>query len=325
MLGVIGQVLHSVCQRRARGTVVMRFDRCAYIQVDRQLICIGLNELGASSITGLFDRAVRMLPQSLTIGASVQFSPQYLSVDDRYVVDVRVASLYESELQDKLNKLTCVTKLTTQHELLANLKIPSAGLAPLLQHFTVATTSAESTSTVNLIGIDSEFIDSEFIDFAMPLIVQLAKQIWLCCANGDSETVHHEFDSKRFQKLVGAGPGLTPSGDDFLCGVFTALRLSGFHKVADALWTSIRSVALLSTTPVSVAMMEQATLGDSGEHLDAVVQAYYGYPLTTASDFQRLIALVGETSGWDWLSGFVWCGDILRHIQTENSERFDLI
>jgi len=311
-LGLVGQVVRSLCHAGASGTVIMRFERCAYLQFNKQLVCIGLHELGASTISANFDHTVREIPQSLTIGASVQLSTEHLMVDERYFFDLFGAAQYVSGMQgDVLHFRMPVT----QYGLLKKLSIPSSGLAPLLRYFTSPLAVAGSVNT-----IESTNFESELLDFTLPAIVQLANQIGINCASKDAGNKRSMFDPGVFKKLLGAGPGLTPSGDDFLCGVFVALRLFNCTEVAESLWASIQSDVMQSTTPVSAVMLEQSVLGESGERLEAVVEAYYDYPQTCANDFQKLVDLVGETSGWDWLTGFVLCGHIVRYNQNDNLE-----
>lgn len=301
----IGGVVQLLSLVNARGSVVMRFDRCAYLQFQEQLICIGLNELGASSISGLFDNTVRALPPHFAVGAKATLTTQDLLIDDQYSLDLAAAVPYESSLREDVSRFG---SLVVQHELLAILSKPEAGFAPLLHRVCTASSHCELTSVIDA---NSASTESELLCYVLPAIAQLTDQIRVCCGLGDAEVSQYEFDTNLFIKIIGAGPGLTPSGDDFLCGVFAALHLSGFSEVANNLWASIRSIATRSTTQVSVALLEQAAAGEAGERLDLVISAYLGYPATTADQTQRLIDLVGQTSGWDWLTGFVLCVDTL--------------
>lgn len=306
-IGLIGKVVRSLCHTNAHGVVVMRFERCAYLQFDEQLVCIGLNEIGASSISALFVNTTRTLPQSFSTGVRAQLSKGHLVLDDRYFFDLAGSTLYVPVLQNNLSRYRTIT---LRHEFLSKLTLPPAGFAPLLQQVIEATTAPDLAYSAKVINPESELLR-----FALPAIAQLVNQIRIKFSSSDAHAINSEFDSALFQILIGAGPGLTPSGDDFICGVFTALHLSGFSQMSQSLWASIHAVAKRSTTQVSIAMLEQSALGESGERLETVVQAYLDYPLSAADDFQRLVDLIGETSGWDWLTGFVLCIDILWHKQ----------
>jgi len=310
----IGEVVRSLSQHNARGAVIMRFNRCAYLQFHEQLVCVGLNELGSSSITCLFDSTLRKLPRCLAVGSSAQFSTQSLLIDNRYCLGLSDAVCYASSLRTKSLR---IGPLTTQYELLAKLTKPAAGLAPLLHYYSTAAVHENLTS-----AIKANNTDSELLRFVMPAIVQLANQIRVNCCSDIAGNTQARFDADLFIKLVGAGPGLTPSGDDFVCGVFAALHLCGLAKVANALWASIRPAANRSTTQVSIALLEQSARGEFGERLENIVRTYFDYSATTAEVFQRQINLIGETSGWDWLAGFVFCGDIVWNFPIRAHEHF---
>lgn len=113
------------------------------------------------------------------------------------------------------------------------------------------------------------------------------------------------------RRLVGAGPGLTPSGDDVLCGVLLGLRLLGHARSLPRLWDAVAQ-RLTTTTTLSAALLVEAVQGyavppvvDLGEAL----VAGDGPGLPAAVD--RVLA-VGHTSGADLLSGLSGCLDTLR-------------
>ena len=103
--------------------------------------------------------------------------------------------------------------------------------------------------------------------------------------------------------LLGLGPGLTPSGDDYLAGVLVALRAIGEDATADRLWDDLRSTADRRTNAISRAHLRAAAAGEAHEALHLCLEQLFGesdaqwdYPLA------RLDA-VGHCSGWDGLAG----------------------
>jgi len=302
-VNLVGKVVRTLCELNATGMVLMRFERCAYLQFNNQLTCFGLRTLGASTICGLFEQSVEVLPENLTRGAKAQLCADGLLINNRHFFDMSRAQLYEPISQ--AGYLNCEA-LLVQKRLLAQLHGPVAGLAPLLPYL------AESKCCTDaLISAAESDHEVGIIALVLPAINRLSDQIRAACAVKNAAANGYKFESPAFQKLLGAGPGLTPSGDDFICGVFAALYLSGRSDVAQSMWESIQNIAASLTTPVSVALLEQSAKGESGERLDAVVNAYINYPTTSADQFQRLVDQIGETSGWDWLVGFVLCIDIM--------------
>ena len=96
--------------------------------------------------------------------------------------------------------------------------------------------------------------------------------------------------------LIGLGPGLTPSGDDYLAGMLVALRLIGRGGQADALWRWLGARLQERTSAISAAHLAAAAAGEAHEALHAV--------LNGSLEMDRLDA-VGHCSGWDALAGAV--------------------
>lgn len=112
-------------------------------------------------------------------------------------------------------------------------------------------------------------------------------------------------DADRIAPLLGLGPGLTPSGDDFLGGALIALALVGMTDMRDALWAAIAALARTHTTDISRAHLAAAAdgFGSAAVHtwLDAVISARSdAMPQRIAA-----VAAIGHTSGWDALAGAV--------------------
>jgi uncharacterized protein DUF2877 len=97
-------------------------------------------------------------------------------------------------------------------------------------------------------------------------------------------------------QLIGLGPGLTPSGDDYLGGMLVALRHAGRGVQADGLWRWLQPRLKDRTSPISAAHLAAAAEGEAHEALHNV--------LNGKLDLDALHA-VGHTSGWDALAGAV--------------------
>jgi hypothetical protein len=97
-------------------------------------------------------------------------------------------------------------------------------------------------------------------------------------------------------QLIGLGPGLTPSGDDYFGGMLIALRQSGRGVQADGLWRWLQPRLGQRTSAISAAHLAAAAAGEAHEALHQV--------LNGELDLDRLDA-VGHTSGWDALAGAV--------------------
>jgi hypothetical protein len=102
--------------------------------------------------------------------------------------------------------------------------------------------------------------------------------------------------------LVGLGPGLTPSGDDYLGGVMLALHHVHRATQARGLWRWLEP-RLSRTSPISGAHLAAAAAGEGHEALhEALAHLFQGRAGWPAA-LDRLDA-IGHCSGWDALAGF---------------------
>jgi len=115
--------------------------------------------------------------------------------------------------------------------------------------------------------------------------------------------------ANRGRELVGLGPGLTPSGDDFLGGLLFAAHSLKRAYPGDFFWeqeviTDLIDWARTRTNPISHTVLSDLALGHGVEPLHDVVKS-----LLTGQDLRCLMAAVsrllqtGHTSGWDILAG----------------------
>ena len=103
------------------------------------------------------------------------------------------------------------------------------------------------------------------------------------------------------QMLIGLGPGLTPSGDDYLGGLLIALHALERRPQAQALWRWLEP-RLGRTSAISAAHLAAAATGEGHEALHACLQAL----ASRSADWPRTleqVANVGHVSGWDALAG----------------------
>lgn len=105
------------------------------------------------------------------------------------------------------------------------------------------------------------------------------------------------------RQLVGLGPGLTPSGDDFLGGAMVALHAIGRRAEAGRLWQTIAPFVARDTGPISHAFLVAAAHGTGSSTLHEALNA-----TLAATDPKPALARLAETghsSGWDALAGVV--------------------
>ena len=165
-------------------------------------------------------------------------------------------------------------------ENLAQAKVPAEGLGRFIfespDRFPA---SEESRAAEHSIGILKNWL-KEYFEFQIPI-------------TPDKEAV---------AALLGLGPGLTPSGDDFLGGMLIALHVCGEKSVQKQLYTQVESL-LDSTGPVSSAHLKAAALGEGSQSLHQVLNMLLEGNETQLELGIDGIKQIGHTSGWDALAG----------------------
>jgi len=104
--------------------------------------------------------------------------------------------------------------------------------------------------------------------------------------------VGHSLDAAA-EGLIGLGPGLTPSGDDYLGGVLVALRAVRRNTHAESLWRWLEPLLASRTSELSAAHLAAAAAGEAHEALHEVLN---GAPAGRLDG-------VGHCSGWDAFAG----------------------
>lgn len=276
------------------GQVHSVFHRCAYLEFDTILVCVALRELGPSSITLLFEKKCTTFPACFVQGSGASLSMKGLNVSGKHFYGSDDAHIFDSAMQPRTIDQQCLFAL---NQLIARLDLPDEGLA--------------STLRPGVLLCEGE---SALMQYAKPAILALLASLPVLLFRSSDrlsdrlsqiENVKTSADVNQWVRLLGAGPGLTPSGDDFLSGILTALHLLGHSATAKLLWNNMAATARTSTNEISVALLEQAAAGRMSHKVSLLLKALLDDTSTSPARLRELLAQLGETSGWDWLAGFV--------------------
>lgn len=108
--------------------------------------------------------------------------------------------------------------------------------------------------------------------------------------------------------IAGCGIGLTPSADDFLCGVMASVLASAIARGEQNKWLPITAAMAERAAPrtnlISAAFLRQAACGQLSSDVLTLIRALYSSVLSLRlpSAAMNVIAF-GETSGTDILTG----------------------
>lgn len=107
------------------------------------------------------------------------------------------------------------------------------------------------------------------------------------------------------KKLVGLGPGLTPSGDDFLGGAMVALHAIGKGDICSLLWSKIGSYVAASTNSISLAHLKAASDGMGSDLIHRALSTIASGDVYALEPSIAGIGRIGYSSGWDIISGSI--------------------
>lgn len=131
---------------------------------------------------------------------------------------------------------------------------------------------------------------------AMPAVASLRD--WLSGAP-DEAVVKPAVSS-----LLGLGPGLTPSGDDWLAGMLVALRAVGMDRHREALARAVNASMNMFTNEISAAHLLSAMAGRLRADLHDAMNAVISGDGEAVRQAIALISRRDHHSLWDGLAGF---------------------
>lgn len=207
-------------------------------------------------------------------------------------INLAEATRWTPAIYKKLTGLS-LTQISSNISLLArwadNLPNPY-GLACFIPH-----TSALLAGDFNM-----PFCSDPFLEIAFSAITGLCRSLQRADLMGLRENT---------AKLIGLGPGLTPSGDDFLAGLIASLIYT--QKITNqpksfpiqGLCNTVCDLARTRTNDISRQLLTFAAKGEVPETMETLILAVLTKPDTELELAARQLTNVGASSGSDQLLG----------------------
>jgi hypothetical protein len=111
---------------------------------------------------------------------------------------------------------------------------------------------------------------------------------------------------EKASKLIGLGPGLTPSGDDFLVGLFTVLNIqkNPRHSLKD-FGKEVVKLAKPLTNDISYMALQKASIGKVRESIISLINSiFYGTEEDLILSLNKVLK-IGSSSGTDIALGIL--------------------
>lgn len=280
-----GCIASQILDNAKTGRVAAVFNSSFYIESDAGYICIG-NENFEPSALNLVTRApagTNWSASGLRLNEVVTVRANTIAVANRFSFLMANASTWSPvpvsswnivDLERSINTVRCAAASHVGSDGLGCLLIP--GFKPDDKHL-VCTAAQKPIASL---------------------------QKWLITAiKCPSRMIM--LDLKSVRQLIGLGPGLTPSGDDFIGGMMIALHAIGESNICRHLWQQIQWCTKDATNPISYAHIKAASKGKGCQSIHRALSAIMtGCPSTVRNSLAD-IDRIGHTSGWDILTGMV--------------------
>ncbi len=272
------------------------FDHALYLQsLSGKLLKIIRDKgfLGSASILVEGTEEVSFRSAEILEGAKVKFEDHALLAQDLVLtINLENASVFEHVGVPDPAHLLSVEEINLNLRILKDIiyTAPSReGLVPLLEN-------VEKYGPLEVFVKEQKPTISEK---ARPFIDKLMWGIF----SGDTQAI-----IKSAGEVLGLGPGLTPSCDDFLAGLLMSINTAGASifrsepetvSFFDKFSSKISDLAKDKTTIYSQSLIEEAAVGEGPENaLDVILSIVTKSPEQVAEMSKKLIS-VGATSGAD--------------------------
>ena len=146
----------------------------------------------------------------------------------------------------------------------------------------------------------SSILDDKFIKQSREIIRQIA----IACTRGRMEEI-----VRHSQHLIGFGPGLTPSGDDSIGGMFFVFQWLKEAYPRKFNWGSIAKEqvsadARAGTNKISFTILSDLIQGHGPKPLHSLLSGlFHGEPDSELLEDTKSLVRIGHSSGWDMLAG----------------------
>lgn len=317
------EAARMICEDQT-ARVIAVFERSLYIQSQSGVLCIGVESIGRGPLHILLDR--HWSESGCTIGSEQRIS---LCGNERLSNSGYLTSplIYSGKISDKQERP--IKPADFSNGALYHLPTEHAGFAWILDN---RYWQCNDLLALNLESTQLDLINMALCKQCLPALKSLIR--WLdrslardsplgfidklshtslqddCSAN----TAINPLSS--VHGLLGAGPGLTPSGDDLLAGVLLALNRIGHSKLASDLWNTLQPQVKQRTHLISEAHLQLAACGQCSEAAAQLLECIFDVQINkqdagadgVPSAIDTLIKGMGASSGWDTLAGIslVW-------------------
>ena len=256
-----GVLAQAFCRNNVRATVEAVFERSFYLRAGDDFVCVGEPAIGNGPLTLIGH--LRVSDLALQVRQPASFSDRHIAIGNSLRLTLNQAEAWRP---------------------------PAWPVCPSPARLI---DTCEALARRTAIDASERALARHWARIAGPCIATFER--WL------SDVIARAAPSGNAARgLLGLGPGLTPSGDDFLVGALALLDCIGERNAHAELGRAIIDALPGATSALSACFLRAATAGHIGEALHRAVSS------VIAGDVDAAIAAVetiGHSSGWDMMAG----------------------
>ena len=243
------------------------FERCFYLEAEGAFACLGGREIGLGPLSGRLDtpRGMSWPASGLKDSLACARTPTAIHLGGRFVLSLANARLW------------CPDPMPERPE--------PAGVARALERLQAVCAGRSALDGLPQ-GRDAV----------------AAARCWLAVIFG-SEKAGPGDPRGWLPALIGLGPGLTPSGDDFIGGMLIALHALGRAEAARLLASRALPLAESASNAISRALLAAAADGQASAALHRLLHDALRGDCDRMKVRLAAIGRIGHSSGWDTLAG----------------------
>lgn len=257
-----------------RGEIIAVFRSCFYANLKGRFVCIGNVDFmdGPLNVVSSAPAETNWAACGLKIGDKAVLQNNRLSMGAQLMFDLRDATLWQpASIPGPIDMPAAIH--TLQAFYLSNR--PTEGLAPVV----FGARDAELKQARQPLNALSGWLENN-----------------LCPSNPVTNCVPIE-------DLLGLGPGLTPSGDDFIGAMMITLNTLNERTPLSSLANTVISASGDHTNPISAQHLFAASQGLGSAAFHAVLTALGSTDRNQQTGALTKLISIGHTSGWDALAG----------------------
>jgi len=283
-----GSFAHDLLLDGRRGRIVALFKSSFYLEAGGAIACVGNGSLHACSLN-VNTSAPASLDWSaggLKTGARWRMLGGTLHVGGRYAIAMQETETWFTTATPRHWNALDLRRSVAELRRLCTLRAPHEGLGR------AAVGGEDATTRPCLVS----FAMAPINGLRTWLTGAMTRAMWEVPVSGSDHprALHH---------LVGLGPGLTPSGDDFLCGVLFTLHRLGHPGVAERLWNRVRPLSADAGNAISFGHLAVAAAGGGSAPIDDLLAALLVGESGALRRLLDVVGTIGHTSGWDCVAG----------------------